>query len=296
MKLAVTGASGLIGSALVPALREAGHAVVPLVRRSPTADEVHWDPATGSIDADALEGVDAIVHLAGETIGQRWTAATRERVLRSRVDGTALLARTAVGLARPPQALICASAIGYYGNRGDELLSESSNRGAGFLADVVDAWEAAAQPARDAGIRVVQLRQGLVLSREGGALQRLLLPFGLGLGGRVGNGRQWWSWVSIQDTVRAYLVALAGDLDGPVNVTAPGTVTNRDFTKALGRALRRPTVVPLPAPAVKLAFGQMGVEMLLGGQRVEPRKLVDAGFDFAHEDIDAGIAAALTRG
>jgi hypothetical protein len=294
MKIALTGASGLIGSALAPALRGAGHDVIVLVRRDPArAGEIRWDPEAGSIDAAALEGVDAIIHLAGENIGKRWSGKVKRRVLDSRVNGTRLLAKTAAHLERRPSVFVCASATGFYGNRGDEVLTEAAPRGTGFLADVVEAWEAAAEPARAAGIRTVHLRQGIVLSRRGGALHKLLTPFKLGVGGRVGSGRQWWSWVGLDDVVAAYLFALDHPLAGPVNLTAPGTVTNRDFTKAVGRALHRPTVFPLPTPVVKAMFGEMGEEMLLGGQRTEPAALTSAGFTFARPDLDSGLAGAL---
>ena len=295
MQVAVTGSSGLIGSALVPALRAAGHEVVPIVRDTPSPGEVGWDPAAGTIDSVGLQGTDAIVHLAGESIGKRWTASRKERVLRSRVDGTTLIARTAATLSPRPSVLVCASGAGFYGDRGDDVLTEQSSKGTGFLPDVVEAWEAAAQPACNAGIRVVTLRQGIVLSRHGGALAQLLTPFKLMVGGRVGDGKQWWSWVSLEDAVGAYLFALAQPLEGPVNVAAPGVVTNREFTKALGRALGHPTVFPLPVPVVRIAFGQMGEEMLLGGQRTAPEQLEQAGFTFAQPDIEAGIRSALER-
>ncbi len=293
MKVALTGSTGLIGTALSASLTGAGHDVVRLVRRDArSAGEAHWDIAGGTIDEEALQGVGAIVHLAGESIGQRWSAAARRRVLESRVEGTRLVAEAAARLAARP-TLVCASATGFYGNRGDEVVDETSPRGPGFLADVVEAWEAAADPARAAGLRTVHLRQGIVLSRQGGALERLLLPFKLGVGGRVGSGRQWWSWVSLHDVVAAYLFALEQPLEGPVNVTAPGVVTNAEFVKALGRALHRPTVFPLPSFAVNAAFGQMGEEMLLQGQRVAPAKLEAAGFTFGQPDIDSGLAHAL---
>jgi len=295
MRIAITGSSGLIGTALAEALDDAGHDLVRLVRGDAAGlDEAHWDIERGSIDAAALQGVGAIVHLAGENIGQRWTDETRKAVLGSRVEGTRLVAETAAALPGRP-VLLCASATGFYGDRGDEIVDESSVPGQGFLAEVVEAWEAAAEPARAAGLRTVHLRQGIVLSKHGGALERLLTPFKLGTGGRVGDGRQWWSWVSLADAVSAYLFALEQPLEGPVNVTAPGTVTNRDFTKALGRALHRPTIFPLPAAAVRVAFGQMGEEMLLSGQRVAPTRLEAAGFTFANPDIDSGLAAALAE-
>jgi hypothetical protein len=293
MKVAVSGASGLIGSALVPALEDAGHEVIRLVRREPAgAAEVRWDPTAGTLDAAALEGVGAIVHLAGENVGRRWTKARKDLILQSRVRGTRLLAQTVAQLS-PAPALVCASAVGYYGVLGDEPVDESAPRGKGFLAGVVAAWEEAAEPARDAGARVAHLRCGLVLSRKEGALARLTTPFKLGVGGRVGNGRQWWSWVSITDTVSAYRYAVEGDLAGAANVVAPGAVRNADFAKALGRALHRPSVLPLPALAVKAMFGQMGEEMLLGGQRVEARVLHERGFAFAHAALDEALAHEL---
>lgn len=296
MRVAVTGASGLIGSRLVPALREAGHDVVTLVRREPLdADEIGWDPGAGTVDVAGLEGVDGVVHLAGATIGRRWSAARRRAILDSRVRGTGLLAETLASLERPPSVLVCASGIGFYGDRGDEALTEDAARGPGFLAEVAAAWERAAGPARAAGIRTVHVRQGIVLSRDGGALARMLPPFRLGLGGRVGSGRQWWSYLSLDDAVRVYLHVLGSGLEGPVNAAAPGAVTNRELTKALGRALRRPTLLPVPAFAVRLAFGQMGVETLLGGQRAVPAKLEADGFAFAHPTVDDALEAALRR-
>jgi len=293
MRIAITGASGLIGMALTTALTGAGHDLVRLVRRDPAGpEEARWDVGAGTIDEAALQEVQAIVHLAGENVGQRWTAGARNRILDSRVQGTRLIAETAARLPGQP-VLLCASAIGYYGVRGDEVLDESAARGTGFLADVVEAWEGAATPAREAGLRTVHLRQGIVLSRHGGALQRMLLPFKLGTGGRIGSGHQWWSWVSLDDVVTAYLFALEHRLEGAVNVAAPGAVRNEQFVKALGRALHRPAILPLPAVAVRMAFGEMGEEMLLGGQRVRPGKLEDAGFAFGQPDVDSGLAHAL---
>ncbi len=293
VKLVISGSSGLIGSALVPELAGRGHEVVRLVRRAPTApDELHWDPAAGILQAEALADVDVVVNLAGATIGQRWTQRAREQILSSRVDTTRLLAETAATRS-PRPALIVASAVGYYGDRGDEELTEASEHGDGFLADVAVEWERAAQPARDAGARTVHLRQGIVLSRAGGALARLLTPFRLGLGGRVGSGTQYWSWISLVDAVATYVWAIEGDVSGPVNAVAPRPVTNTELVTALGTVLRRPTRVPLPSLAVRAMFGQMGAEMLLGGQRALPARLTEAGFAFSHPDVQSGLRSAL---
>ena len=292
VKVAITGASGLVGTALVPALLEAGHDVATLVRRSPAGeDEIEWHPDAGTIDAARLAGVDAVVHLAGETIGQRWSTDARRRILGSRVDGTGLVARTMASLEPRPSVLVQASGVGFYG-LGGEPVTEASPKGAGFAADVVEAWEQAAGPAREAGIRVVALRTAPILDRNEGPVGRMRLPFLLALGGRVGSGRQWWSWVSLPDVVRAYLYALESDLSGPANVVA-GAVTNAEFTKALGLALHRPTVLPLPTFAVRLAFGQMGEELLLGGQRPLAERLTQTGFAFRDTDLDQALAAAL---
>jgi uncharacterized protein (TIGR01777 family) len=290
--IAVTGASGLIGSALVPELRAAGHDVLTLVRREPHTDrEVSWDPQGGTIDEVRLAGVEALVHLAGFGLGARWTTARRRLILDSRVLGTHLIAATAARLSPRPAALVCASAIGLYGERGDDILTEAAPRGDGFLAEVVEAWEAAAEPARAAGIRVVSLRQGLVLSRDGGALARLLTPFRLGLGGPIGGGRQWWSWVTMEDVVRAYRHAIEQPVAGPLNVTAPEPTRNREFVQALGRALHRPSIAPFPALAVRAALGEMGEELLLTSQRVVPAALLAGGFEFRLATLEAALAS-----
>ena len=295
MRIAVTGASGLIGSALLPELRTAGHDVLTLVRRSPqVGSEVSWDPQTGTIDVAGLAGVEAIVHLAGFNLGTRWTHAKKQLILDSRVSGTRLVAETAARLSPRPATLVCASAIGFYGERGDELLTETATRGDGFLAEVVESWEAAAQPARDAGVRVVSLRQGLVLSRQGGALARLLTPFRLGLGGPVGSGRQWWSWIALEDVVRAYLHVLERPLAGAFNVTAPEPAKNRDFVKALGHALHRPSLAPFPAFAVKALLGEMGEELLLASQRVVPAGLTADGFKFNRPSLESALASLFS--
>jgi uncharacterized protein (TIGR01777 family) len=295
MRVAVTGASGLIGTALLPALREAGHDVTRLVRRAPVEpDEVEWNPTARTIDAAALEGVDAIVHLAGENLGRRWTSERRRRIRESRVNGTRLVAETVARL-EPRPTLLAPSAVGFYGQRGDEELTESSAAGEGFLPDIVRAWEEAAEPARDAGARVVRFRQGMVLSSKAGALARMLLPYRLGVGGRVGSGRQWWSWVTIDDVVSAYLYALDRPLEGVYNLAARA-VTNADFVRALGAVLHRPTVIPVPGLAIKLLWGEMGEEVLLGSQRVLSARLPEAGFAFAHPEIRAALEHVLSAG
>ena len=296
VKIVVSGASGLIGTALVPVLRAEGHEVLLLVRREVAGgDEIRWDPAAGELDAAQLQGVDAFVNLSGATIGRRWSRAREAEILDSRVNSTTLLAETLATVDPRPAVLVCAGGIGIYGSRGDEILAEESELGSGFLADVGRAWEAAAEPAREAGIRVVSFRQGLVLTRDGGALRRLLTPFKLGLGGRVGSGRQWWSWVSMDDLVAAYRFALEGALEGPVNLVSPSPVTNGQFTKALGKAVGRPTLVPFPSFAARTVFGEMADEALLTGQRALPARLLDAGFRFEYPDLDAALRHALEK-
>jgi uncharacterized protein len=294
MKIAVTGASGLVGAALVPALEAAGHEVIRLVRRPPAStQELEWDPQAGTIDAAGLAGTHGAVHLSGATIGRRWTEARKAEILDSRVTSTRLLAETLAALDQRPSALVCAGGIGIYGDRGDEILTEESELGSGFLADVGRAWESACEPARTTGIRVVNLRAGIVLSRKGGALGRLLIPFKLGLGGRVGSGKQWWSWVALDDVVAAIRFALEGDVAGPVNLVSPNPVTNAQFTKALGNAVGRPTVFPFPSFAAKAMFGEMAEEALLTGQRALPARLIDAGFAFEYPEIDSALQRAL---
>ena len=272
-----------------------GHDVVRLVRRDEAAsDELRWDPASGELDRTRLAGTEAFVNLSGATIGQRWTAAHRREILESRLQATGLLARTAAALDARPGAFVSASAIGVYPDRGDEIQTEESDEGTGFEADVVRAWEAAADPAREAGIRVVHLRQSPVLSKNGGALERMLLPFKLGLGGRLGSGNQWFSWVALDDFTAAYAYALTTDVDDVLNLTSPNPVTNRQFTEALGKALRRPTVLPVPGFAIRALFGEMGEEMLLTGKRVLPARLLDAGFTFSAPTIGAALERALS--
>jgi uncharacterized protein (TIGR01777 family) len=296
--VAVTGSTGLIGSALVEELRSAGHEVVRLVRRVPgEEDERWWDPDKSSLDPGVLAAVDAVVHLAGAGIGdRRWSAARRRQLVSSRVDSTALLAGAMATSESPPSVLLCASAVGIYGDRGDEILTEQSAPGTGFLAELCRQWEQAAAPAATAGIRIVQARSGIVLSARGGALGRQLPLFRLGLGGRLGSGGQWTSWVSLEDEVRALRFALEhGTVSGPVNVASPAPVTNRDFTAALGRALHRPAVLAVPAFALRLAVGRgLADEALLASQRVRPAVLEAAGFSFAHEDLAAALDASLS--
>jgi uncharacterized protein len=301
MLIAVTGSTGLVGNALVKALEIDGHCVRRVVRRSarPQAgegNEIRWDPAAGTIDAAAFHDVDAVVHLAGESVAaHRWTAAVKREIRDSRIRGTRLLCDTLAGLASRPAVLISASAIGYYGNRGDERLDESSPPGAGFLADVCQEWEQATTPALGADIRVVNLRIGVVLSRKGGALKSMLTPFKLGIGGAIGNGRQYFSWITLEDLVRVMQFALsAAALSGPVNAVAPQAVTNRKFTETLGRVLRRPTVLPMPAFAARLAFGEMADEMFLASARVEPKALATAQFEFAHPELEAALRHLLS--
>jgi uncharacterized protein (TIGR01777 family) len=299
LRVAVTGSTGLIGAPLVRALRADGHRVLRLVRSRPVSggDEVYWNPALGEIDTAALEGVDAVVHLAGENVGQPpWTEERKRRIMDSRVQGTTLLARTLAGLSPRPQVLVSASATGWYGDRGDEVLDESAPPGGGFLAEVCRAWEASAEPARAAGIRVVHPRIGVVLAAEGGALEKLLTPFRLGVGGKLGTGKQWMSWVALHDVVEALRFALRADgLAGPANLTSPAPATNEEFTRALGHVLGRPTVFGVPKFALRLALGQMADEALLASQRAVPNRLREAGFTFQYPDLEGALRVALGK-
>lgn len=296
MRVAITGANGLVGSELAAFLGTGGHEVAGIVRRPGRAD-IGWDPAAGRIDAAALEGVDAVVHLAGENIaGGRWSDESRRRILESRTKGTALLCESLARLSRPPRVLVSASAIGFYGDRGDEVLDETSAPGDGFLADVCRQWEAATAPARDAGIRVVNLRIGVVLTPRGGALAQMLTPFRLGAGGVLGPGTQWMSWISLDDLVAAVLHAIATPaLEGPVNATAPSPVTNAELTRTLAGVLRRPAVLPVPAFALRALLGEMADALLLASTRVVPRRLVETGFRFRDPDLHGALADMLGR-
>jgi len=297
LNVLISGSSGLIGSALAERLAADGHAVGRLLRppREPNAGDALWDPAAGMVDVGALEGRDAVVHLAGENIGRRWSRKIIARIRDSRVGGTRLLCDALARLDEPPDVLLTASGIGLYGSRGEEALDEASAMGEGFMADLCRDWEAAAAPAAEAGIRVVNLRLALVLSAAGGALKRMLRPFRLGLGGRVGSGRQYWSWVTLTDAVAAFAFALTSPgLSGPVNVASPKAVTSREFTAALGRVLHRPTFLPAPAWGVRLAFGKMADELLLASARVLPKKLLEAGFTFRQADLEPALRQILT--
>ncbi len=299
MDVLVTGSSGFIGSALLPALTAAGHRPIRALRQRsiPTGvDAIAWDPDADVIDAASLEGLGAVINLAGVGIGdKRWTPARKLEVLESRTKSTALLASTLSALTSKPSVLISGSAVGYYGGRGDEVLTEKSAPGSDFLADVCVQWEAAAQPSADAGIRLVTIRTGIVLGRDGGVLKKLVLPFRLGLGGRVGSGKQWMSWISMHDQVAAILHAIRDEsLHGPVNLTAPNPVTNAELTDALGHALHRPTVLPTPLAPLKLRYGNELVQhLLVEGQRVVPKALEASGFEFQHTTIGDALRAIL---
>jgi uncharacterized protein len=313
MQVAVTGASGLIGTALVRRLEAEGHRVLRLTRSRPTGpDQAHWDPAAGELDPEVLAKADAVVHLAAKSIGDqlRWTARTKREILQTRVEGTGLVARTMAGLAGGPgspgpgepasggpRVLVCASGVGFYGDRGDEVLTEASSGGRGFLADVVRRWEAAADPAREAGLRVVHLRTGPVQSAAGAGLPKQALLFRMGLGGRFGSGRQWLSWISLDDIAGAHLHALTSDdLHGPVNAVAPNPVTNAEFTATLARVLHRPAVVHVPAFAPRLALGEFADEMLLVSQRARPARLQETGYRFQFPELEPALRHTLGRG
>ncbi len=299
LHIVVSGAGGLIGSALVQRLTTQGHRVARLVRRAAGRGEIAWDPAARSLDPAALEGADAVVHLSGENVGARWTAERKGRIRSSRVASTRLLSETLAGLQRPPQVMISASAVGIYGDRGDEVLTEESPAGDAdrdFLVSVTREWEKAAEPARVEGIRVVHPRFGVVLSPAGGALRKMLLPFRLGLGARLGSGRQWMSWISIDDAVQAVHQALVDDgLEGPVNVTAPEPLTNRDFTRILARVLSRPALLVVPESALRLVLGDMARGTILSSIRAVPARLLQAGYRFGHPDPESALRHVLQK-
>jgi uncharacterized protein (TIGR01777 family) len=296
MNVLISGATGLIGSTLTRELEDGGHSITRLTRSPKEAGDIRWDPDAGTIDG-SLEGHDAVVHLAGESIAEgRWTPSRREGIMQSRKKGTRLLAQSVAGLASPPGVMVSASAVGYYGDRGNEVLREDSSPGSDFLAEVCKAWEAAADPAREAGIRVVHPRFGIVLSPEGGALGTTLSLFKLGLGGRLGSGRQWWSWVALDDVVGAIVHGLTNDsVKGPVNVGSPHPMTNAEYTKVLGKVLNRPTFFAAPAPALRIAIGGMADALLLASQRMQPAKLQETGYRFRYPELEDALRHLLGR-
>ena len=297
MRVAITGSTGLIGTALRAQLAGAGHVPVQVVRgEQPAAGEIAWKPADGRIDAAGFEGVDAVVNLSGAGIGdKRWSEERKQLILQSRTTSTRLLANTLAALDDPPRVFLSGSAIGFYGDRGDEVLTEASPPGDDFLADVCKQWEAAAQPAVDAGIRTCFLRTGIVQSTEGGALGKTLPLFKFGLGGRLGTGDQWWSWISIDDEVRAILHLLTSDLDGPVDLTAPNPVTNSTYTEALGDALGRPTILPIPKFGPQLLLGrELADALLFTSARVHPSRLESDGFVFRHPTIEGCLRTLVS--
>ncbi|MFP6739754.1 MAG: TIGR01777 family oxidoreductase [Planctomycetota bacterium] len=305
-KIIVSGASGLVGSGLLPLLGDGQYEVSRLVRKQSDIDGgdmwsrrdlVPWDPVTGELDAAMLEGTEAVVHLAGENIAVgRWNNARKKKIRESRVDGTRLLCEKLAEIPTPPKVLICASAIGYYGHRGDESLTEESPVGEGFLPDLCREWEEATEAAAKAGIRVIRLRIGIVLSPRGGALKKMLVPFKMGAGGKVGDGRQYMSWISLDDLAAVIVHCIKDEsISGAVNAVAPEPVTNKVFTKTLGKVLRRPTMFPLPAFAAKIIFGEMAEAMLLCSSRVVPKALADSGFEFAHPGLESALRHQLGK-
>jgi uncharacterized protein (TIGR01777 family) len=297
MKIVISGASGLIGTQLVTTLKSSGHEVVQLVRRSAAAGQIMWDPKSGKLDPASLEGCEAVIHLSGAGIGdKRWSDAYRKEILDSRTATTSLLANTIASLQRKPSVFLSGSAIGIYGARGDEQLTETSEHGTGFLADVCEQWEAAAKPAIDAGVRTVFLRTGIVLSPKGGALKKLLPLFRLGVGGKFGNGKQWQSWISMDDEVASIIHLLTANVSGAVNLTAPQPVTNAEFTKVLARVVKRPAIVPVPTFAPKILLGgELADALLFTGQRVMPQALTASGYVFKHSTLESALRSLLTK-
>ncbi len=295
--IAITGSAGLVGKVLSASLSASGADVKGIVRRTPDSydKQIQWDVKNGFVNPERLEGLDAVVHLAGEPIAEgRWNHLKKARIRDSRIDGTSTLSRALAATTNKPKVLVSASAIGFYGNRGDEELVEASAAGTGFLADVCKGWEEATQPAVDAGIRVVNVRIGIVLTKAGGALGAMLMPFKMCVGGVMGSGKQYWSWVTVEDLVGIIEYAIANEsLSGPVNAVSPTPATNREFTKAFGAALGRPTIFPMPAFAAKLVIGEMAEGLLLSSARVIPQKLIDSGYKFQHPELDAALKHAL---
>jgi hypothetical protein len=298
MKILIGGSHGLVGTALIKSLETEGHEILRLVRHAPTSKtEVEWSPDRYSIALARIEGFDAVVNLAGESIAEgRWTEDKKRRIRESRVKGTKLLGDALANLAVPPKIFVCASAIGFYGNRGDELLTETSAPGDDFLAKVCAEWEDATALATEKGIRVVNARFGVILDTNGGALKKMLPPFRMGVGGKVGSGKQWMSWIALDDVVAGIQFALANDsIRGAVNFVAPVPVTNAEFTKTLGKVLSRPTILPIPAFAIKFLFGEMGEALLLGGQRVAPERLVAEGYEFSYPQLEQALVHILEK-
>ncbi|QDU03398.1 Epimerase family protein [Gimesia chilikensis] len=299
MKVLISGSSGLVGSALCQRLEaEPDCEIVRLVRKqSPDTQQtsVVWNPAEGQLEPQAFDGVDVVVHLGGVNIaGKRWSPEVKQKIFNSRFQSTSLLATKLASLEQKPSVFLCASAVGFYGDRGEERLDEVSPRGEGFLADVCQAWEQATQPAQDAGMRVVNMRFGMILDRKGGALGQMLTPFKMGVGGRLGSGKQYWSWIALPDVINALQFCLNhSELAGPVNFVAPDEVTNLEFTKTLGKVLSRPTCLPVPAWGVKTAFGEMGQELMLTSARVIPKKLTEAGFQFQYPQLEDAFRSVL---
>jgi uncharacterized protein (TIGR01777 family) len=296
MKCLVSGSTGLVGTALVSHLKKTGHSVHRLVRKpASSADEIYWQPETG-IDQSKLEGFEAVIHLAGESIMGRWTAGKKEAIRKSRIDGTRILSDALGALKTPLRVMVCASAIGYYGDRGNELLREDSPAGTGFLSEVCQAWEQAAASLAEKGPRVCSTRFGIILSNHGGALKQMLTPFKLGVGGKIGSGNQYYSWISLDDVAQAiHHVLMNESIQGPVNFVSPNPVTNAEFTRILAKVLNRPAIFPVPTPAAKLAFGEMADALLLASARVEPSKLLASNYPYQYPELEGAFRHALKR-
>jgi len=299
MKILMAGSSGLVGSELISLLTQKGHTVTRLVRELPVAGkhEISWNPKQGKLDPNEVEGFDVYINLAGDNISSgRWTASKKMEILESRVCATKLLCETAAHLKQPPKLIINASAVGFYGSRGETVVDESDPQGDGFLANVCNLWEQSTESAQKVGIRVALIRIGVVLAKEGGALASMLFPFKMGLGGVIGSGKQYMSWVALDDLVRIFAFVIENDgIRGPINAVSPNPVTNYEFTKTLGKVLHRPTIFPMPAILVRLAFGEMGDELLLGSTRVEGLKLREAGYQFQYPKLEEALTHVLVE-